>query len=182
MVWSVMHSVCGPGNAHPQSSKHHLFHQVSLYLPKLLVFPSVHVWICSWLETKSLLVSGSAVFCCRDFNSPRVLPLGSYSMAGGWKHSSSPEGHALASPHVPAFPHRVQESYCVKMPALESLAVVISLHLVNTSGLLPDQSAQALLSDRITAIDSVYSRLPGGQIYFSLINRFPLLSTLMRLF
>lgn len=48
-----MNLVCGPVNAHPQSPKHQVFHQVSLHLPKLLfVFPSVRVWICIWLETK----------------------------------------------------------------------------------------------------------------------------------
>lgn len=70
----------------------------------------------------------------------------------------------------------------VKMPGLDSLAMVISLHLLNTSGLFPAHSAQALLSDKITAIDRVYAKLPGRQIHFSLINSFPLLSTLMRLF
>lgn len=175
-VGSVMHSVCGPGNAHPQSSRHQVFHQVSLYLPKLLVLPPVHTWIWACLETKSLLVSGSAVFCHGDFNSPRALPVRSHSMAQGWKHPSSPAWHALASPPVPAFSHSVQESYCVKMPGLDSLAAVISHHLLNTSGLLPDQSAQAWQSDRITAIDIVYSRLPGRPFHFSLINNFPLLS------
>lgn len=175
MVGSVLHLVCGSVNAHPQSPKHQLFHQVSLHLPKPLVFPSVHVWIWIWLETESLLLSGLAVFCCGELIHSKPSQVWSHSITRALKHSSSPAWHTLVFPHVLAFPHRVQESHCVKMPGLGSLATVISLYLLNTSGLFPDQSAQELLSDKITAIDSVNSKFPGGQVHFSLINSFPLL-------
>lgn len=168
---SVTHLVCGPLNTHPQSLKHQVFHQVSLHLPKPLVFPSVHVWICIWLETKSLLVSGLEVFCFRELIDPKPSQVRSHSITRAWKHSLSPAWHTLVFPHVLGFPPRFQESHHVKMPGLDSLAVVISLHLLNTSGLFPDQSAQALLSDKITAIDSVYPKFPGRQIHFSRINQ-----------
>jgi len=53
------------------------------------------------------------------------------------------------------------------MPGPDSLAAVISPHLLNVSGLFPDPTDQALLSDKITAITSF---TPGFQESMSIFH------------
>lgn len=176
-VGAAMHLVCGPVNVHPQPPKHEMFHQVSLHLPQTLALPWICLQICIWLKAKLLLVSGLAVFCCRELIHPKPTQLWSHSMTWACKHSSSPRWHTLAFPHTPRFPPRLQKSHCAIMPGLDSLAAVIS----PTS---PPQHFWAFPRSLRSGIAvwqnyshyQFYSRFPGKQSHFSLINRFPLSS------
>lgn len=154
---------------------------VSPGLPPPSQIPGVSISPCvDMLQTKSLLVSGSALFCHRDLIQPEPSQVWSHSRTRGWKRSSSPAWHILGSPHVPAFPHRVQESYWVKIPGLDSLPAVISPPEHLWSSLWSISSAIAVWQN--------YShwqcllQTSRKQIHFSLINNFPHLSILMRLF
>lgn len=159
-VGAAMHLVCGPVNAHPQPPKHEVFHHVSLHLPRTSVLPRICLQICIWRKAKLLLVSGLAVCCCRELIHLKPTQLRSHSITWDCKHSSNPRWHTLAFPHTPRFPPRLQKSHCAIMPGLDGLAAVVSPHLLNISGLFPDPSDQALLSDKITAITSF---TPGFQ-------------------
>lgn len=164
-----MHLVCSSVNAHPQTPQHKVFHWVSLHIPKTLV----PTWIClqNWLKGKFLLVSGLVVFCCREPTHLNPTQLRSHNITWDCVHSSSPGWHMLAFPHTLRFPPRLQKSQCVIMPGLDSLAAVTSPQLLSTSGFFPRALRSGTAVWQNYSHYQFYSRFPGKQIHFSLINQ-----------